>query len=154
MRKNDNTNAQFISELSAAANANPGAFWIVTNATAGGGASSAAYAIATNGTAFAGAAATGTTAPITNVLSGALKISTGSGNTVLRVNGAQVATSGATSSGTGNFGSYPLFIGSRNNASTFLNGNIYSLIIAGSAVSAGNISATEQWVAGKTGITI
>ena len=30
----------------------------------------------------------------------------------------------------------------------------YSLIIAGSAVSAGNISATEQWVAGKTGIVI
>ena len=30
----------------------------------------------------------------------------------------------------------------------------HSLIIAGSAVSAGNISATEQWVAGKTGISI
>ena len=34
------------------------------------------------------------------------------------------------------------------------NGHLHSLIIAGSAVSAGNISATEQWVAGKTGIQI
>ena len=56
--------------------------------------------------------------------------------------------------GTGNFGTYPLYIGSRNNASTWFNGHLYSLIIAGSAVSAGNISATEQWVAGKTGIQI
>jgi hypothetical protein len=38
--------------------------------------------------------------------------------------------------------------------SDFFNGHLYSLIIAGSAVSAGNISATEQWVAGKTGIQI
>ena len=30
----------------------------------------------------------------------------------------------------------------------------YSLIIAGSAVSAGNISATEQYIANKTGIQI
>ena len=72
-------------------------------------------------------------------------------NTVLRVNGAQVATSGATSSGTGNFGTYPLYIGSRNNSTSFLNGNIYSLIVVGSAVSAGNITATETWVNGKVG---
>ena len=30
----------------------------------------------------------------------------------------------------------------------------HGLIIAGSAVSAGNISATESWMAGKTGLVL
>ena len=73
---------------------------------------------------------------------------------VIRLNGAASGTNGIGDKGSGNFGTYPLFIGARNNSSFWLNGQIYSLIIAGSAVSAGNISATEQWVAGKTGIQI
>ena len=77
----------------------------------------------------------------------------------LRMDGvAQTFTStSGTDSGSGNFGSHILNIACRGATvapGVFLNGNIYSLIIAGSAVSAGNISATEQWVAGKTGITI
>ena len=85
-------------------------------------------------------------------------VATGIGNiagdvTQLRLNGAVAATD-TTDAGTGNYGTYPLFIGSRNNASVFLNGNLYSLIVVGSAVSAGQISATEQWVAQRTGITI
>lgn len=31
---------------------------------------------------------------------------------------------------------------------------LHGLIVVGSAVSAGNISATESWMAGKTGIVI
>ena len=61
---------------------------------------------------------------------------------------------GAGPAGTGNFGTYPLYIGARNNSSLWFNGHLHSLIIAGSAVSASNISATEQWVAGKVGIQI
>lgn len=72
---------------------------------------------------------------------------------VIRRNGVQVGST-TTSQGVGNYGTYPLYIGSRNNASNWLNGHLYSLIIAGSAVSAGNISATESWVAGRTGIQI
>ena len=71
----------------------------------------------------------------------------------IRANGS-VAASSTASQGTGNYGTYPLYIGARNNSSLWFNGHLHSLIIAGSAVSAGNISATEQWVAGKTGITI
>ena len=72
-----------------------------------------------------------------------------------RVNGAVNAGSSFLSvTSTGNFGTYPLFIGARNTSSLFFNGNIYSLLVVGSAVSAGQISATEQWVAGKTGITL
>lgn len=90
-------------------------------------------------------------APITNVLSGLSNL--GGPSVSIRVNGAQAASSTGVV-GAGNYGSYPLFIGARNNSGLRLNGQIYSLIIAGSAVSAGNISATEQWVAGKTGIQI
>ena len=77
----------------------------------------------------------------------------------LRMNGvAQTFTStSGTDSGSGNFGSHILNIGVRGATvapTAYLNGHIHSLIIAGSAVSAGNISATEQWVAGKTGIVI
>ena len=95
--------------------------------------------------------ATTFSAPTSNVLSGAGNIAAPSA--VLRVNGVQVA-SNTSSQGTGNYSNNPLFIGARNNASLFLNGNIYSLIVVGSAVSAGQISATEQWVAQRTGIVI
>ena len=90
-------------------------------------------------------------APLTNIVTGFGDIA--GDNSTLRLNGSQVAVATG-DQGAGNFGSYPLFIGSRNNASLFLNGNIYSIIVVGSAVSAGQISATEQWVAGKVGITI
>lgn len=90
-------------------------------------------------------------APVTNVVSGIAEIATDTN--LLRVNGVQVA-SDSTNQGTGNFGTYPLYIGARNNSTFWFNGHLHSLIIAGSAVSAGNISATEQWVAGKTGIQI
>ena len=77
----------------------------------------------------------------------------------LRMDGvAQTFTStSGTDSGSGNFGSHILNIACRGatvSPGVFLNGNIYSLIVVGSAVSAGNISATEQWVAQKTGIVI
>lgn len=52
--------------------------------------------------------------------------------------------------GTGNFASFPLYIGRRNNATSPLNGNIYSLIIRGAQSTAAQISSTESWVAAKT----
>ena len=89
--------------------------------------------------------------PVSNVVQSSFDIAAPSVS--VQLNGVAVGTN-TSSQGTGNFGSYPLFIGSRNNSTFFFNGNIYSLIVVGSAVSAGQISATEQWVAGKTGITI
>jgi len=89
-------------------------------------------------------------APNTSVLTGIGDIS--GDIATLRANG--VASTNTGDQGAGNYGTYPLFIGARNNASSWLNGHLYSLIIAGSAVSAGNISATEQWVAGKTGLVL
>lgn len=97
-------------------------------------------------------------APLTNVLAVSYDIGgAAKTNEVLpRINSVLNQTnpvSGA-DAGTGNFGTYPLFIGSRNNASLRFNGHLYSLIIAGTQLQSGSITATEQWVAGKVGITI
>jgi hypothetical protein len=72
---------------------------------------------------------------------------------IIRVNGA-VADTEAGDQGAGNFGTYPLYIGARNNSSLWFNGHLYSLAVVGSVVSAGNIAAMESWVAGRTGIQI
>lgn len=70
---------------------------------------------------------------------------------VIRRNG--VAGTNATGDkGTGNFLAYPLFIGRRNGASAPFNGRIYGLIARfGANLSADQITATENWVNGKTG---
>ena len=59
---------------------------------------------------------------------------------------------GATS--TGNFGNWPLFVGARSGPSLPFNGNIYSLIIGGTAYDAATVLAAETWVADKTGVTL
>ena len=61
------------------------------------------------------------------------------------------ASTTGSDSGTGNFANAPLFIGARNQTVGYLNGWLTSLIGRGAATSAGQISATEQWVNGKTG---
>ena len=71
----------------------------------------------------------------------------------LRVNTIEVVNE-SSNQGTGNFNSSSLFIGSRNNASLRFNGHLYSLIIAGTQLQSGSITATEQYVAGKTGVQI
>ena len=70
-----------------------------------------------------------------------------------RVNGVvpSTSTAGAADSGTGNFGNYPLYIGRRNNASNPFNGQMYSMVIVGKAVTAGELSSTETYVNQKTG---
>ena len=86
-------------------------------------------------------------APITNVLTGIGNISGDIAQQ--RINGVVFGT-GTADQGTGNFGTYPLFIGSRNNASSFLTGYLYSLIIQGAAASATQLASTEAWVNQKT----
>jgi hypothetical protein len=112
----------------------------------------AGYAFASNGTALVTAFATGFAAPITNVLTGIGDISGDVSR--LRVNGTQVAEL-LTDQGTGNFLAYPLYIGARAGTSLFFSGHLYSLITRfGPNLDTGQISSTETWVAGKTGIEI
>lgn len=94
---------------------------------------------------------TGYTPPITNVVTGISGISTD--QLILRVNGGQVASS-ATDQGTGNYGNYPLYIGRRGGIEFPFNGHLYSLIIRGAASTTQQITDTEKYVAGKTGVTL
>ena len=90
-------------------------------------------------------------APTTNTLTGLGDIA--GDLATLRINGAQVAQS-AVDQGTGNYGNYPLFIGRRNNAAVPFNGQLYSMVIVGKAVTAGELTNTEKFVATKTGVTL
>lgn len=86
--------------------------------------------------------------PSTNVLSGLGDISGDSA--ILRVNGTQAASNTA-DQGTGNFGSYPLYIGRRGGTSLPFSGYIYSLIVRfGANLDTTTIEQTENWVNGKT----
>jgi len=87
-------------------------------------------------------------APATQVITGIASIS--GPLTELRRNGASVVSS-TTTLGTGNFGSYLLNIGRRNNASLPFNGRIQQLIVRGAASSAAEISSAERYIAGKQG---
>jgi len=107
------------------------------------------YAFVTRGTTDSPSATTSSAfnAPVTNVLTGISDIS--SDVSILRINGAQVATNSA-DQGTGNYGNHSLFIGARNNASLFFNGRIYSLTIVGRAVNSGELAAMEAYTNQKT----
>jgi hypothetical protein len=87
--------------------------------------------------------------PVTNVLTGVFDIPGDLSSA--RING--VSQGFATGDqGGGNFNNYPLFIGARNNASSFFNGWMSSLIVRfGPNLSTSQIEATEAWVNGKTG---
>ena len=110
----------------------------------------AQYVFTSKGTVQALAVTTGTnTAPTTNVLVGIGDIAADS--SIIRNNGVIQATT-TTDQGTGNYLAYPIYIGSRNGASNFLNGRIYSLIVRfGPNLTTGQITSTESWVNGKTG---
>ena len=86
--------------------------------------------------------------PNTSVLTGIGYISTDV--LTLRVNGVDV-TSNTTDQGTGNYGNYPLYIGSRGGTTLPFNGRLYSLIIRGAQSTATQISNAETYVNSKTG---
>ena len=142
-----------VSELSTNLNTNAGAFALYAPGSSG------TYAIGATGATLQSWGLMSTyTAPITNVLSNSLNLSGANRATqiVPRVNGALVSLTGGLDSANigGNFGTYPLYIGARNNASLWFNGYLYSLIVVGAAATAAQVSSTESWIAGKEGITL
>jgi Concanavalin A-like lectin/glucanases superfamily len=94
---------------------------------------------------------TGYSAPVSNVLTCVGDIS--GDVATLRINGTQAATTSA-NQGTGNFGNYPLYIGRRGGTSLSFNGNLYGLVLRGSLSTEAEITSTEKFVAGKTGVTL
>jgi len=71
----------------------------------------------------------------------------------LRINAVN-GTNATGDQGTGTYGNWPLFIGARSGPSYPFNGNIYSLILGGTAYDAATVLAAETWVADKTGVTL
>lgn len=140
------TATAIIAESSASAAANAGSIRLVGPSSIGEN-----YFWGSAGTGFAAAATTANSyiAPITNVLTGIGDIA--SDTTILRVNGAQAASSTA-DQGTGNYLAYPMYIGRRAGTSLPFNGRIYSLISRfGADLTSDQIAQTEVWVNGKTG---
>ena len=90
-----------------------------------------------------------TPAPVTNVVTATHDIP--GDLSAIRLNGAANGTNGTGDKGLGNFGTYPLYIGARNNTSNWLNGYLYSLIVVGAASTAAQISSTESWINVKEG---
>lgn len=140
-----------IAELSANADTNPGVFSFANDATASNQWFSKVVASGVGG----GYQATASpyASPISSVLASLLNISgaTLADKATIRVNGVASSERAQVSAGTGNFSNNPLFIGRRGGTTLPFNGQLYSLIIVGKAVTAGELSSTETWVNGKTG---
>jgi hypothetical protein len=135
VRKLSDAVAGVLTELSAAVASNNGAFAIV--------APTAVVANSYNWASF--------TAPVTGVITGIADIAAPVSTN--RLSGAVLQTL-TTSQGTGNYGSYPLYIGSRNNASAWFNGYLYGLTVVGAQLTAPQIESMENWTGGKTGISV
>ena len=150
----DQSNAILV-ELSASVGvANPGSFNI--HAPISTGANYASYLVGTGATPSTNTLVTTYTAPITNVVTVQQDIAASGAAAEIRFRINAVSNTGTSfgDAGTGNFGNYPLYIGRRGGSSLPFNGQMYSMIIVGKAVTAGELSSTEKFVASKTGVTL
>ena len=153
VRKLSDANIGMVAELSVTSDTNNGAFYVVfpvsnvdtdlrfnVRGTANNQRDYGPYVAPTSRVLYAGLT--------TNAATSALAITA-------RIDGtSQTGSNTTTAASTGNFGNYPLFIGRRNNASLPFNGQMYSMIIVGKAVTAGELSSTEKFVASKTGVAL
>jgi hypothetical protein len=132
-------------ELSSNFGANDGTFCMFAPNPAAGN-----YAFRSRGTLTAAVnIASGVSAPVTNSVTGLADIAATS--MTIRNNGVVIETTTLANQGTGNYGTYPLYIGRRGGSSLPFNGQLYSMIIVGKAVTAGELSSTETYVNQKTG---
>lgn len=129
-------------ELSASSTSNNGTFAVFAPNTA------ADYGWRSRGTISVTLVPSGYASPRTNVVTGIGDLA--APLTQIRINGSIATTDSSTSPGTGNYLSYPLYIGRRNNASLPFNGRIYSLIVCGANFNNDVILQTESYVASKT----
>lgn len=139
------TSAGNICEFSTSVNSNNGSFQLGAPSNAGAN----EYGFNSKGTVVSTAVTSNTfVPPITNVVTAYGDIS--GDNAIVRINGSQNVQS-LTDQGTGNFGSYVLYFGSRAGTSTFLNGLVYNLIVRGGPSSDTEITSTEYWINQRVG---
>jgi hypothetical protein len=144
VRKLSDAATAIVVELATAPSTNPGAFYLAAPRNA----STANYAFSSSGTVEANPTSPASyAAPITNVMSGLGDISADSA--ILRLNGVQAAQI-TTDQGTGNYGNYPLYIGSRGGTTLPFTGRLHSLIVLGRTVTPTELTQTEGYVETKT----
>lgn len=141
-----NASDGMICEFSADLNSSAGAFFLYNN----NGASR--YEFQSRGSLAGSASTSARTAPDTAVIAAQSDIATDA-NSIRQ--DAVAGTPSAVDQGTGNFLAYPAYIGRRGGTTLPFNGDIYSMIVRfGANLTADQISATESYVAGKTGVTL
>lgn len=152
VRKDSDTGG-IIAELSVNAGSNAGSFYLVGGNDTGIVGSVNGYTAAARGSAPLDSikiAQIANAAPDTSVLAATHDIS-GDLSTIRRDT---VAGTNATGDkGTGNFLTYPLYIGGRGGTSVYFNGALFGLIVrfSTSNMAAAQIAQTETWINSKTG---
>jgi hypothetical protein len=145
-RKTTDAAVSILAELSASRLANNGAF---TAASTAGPAALSSFA--SKGTSDSVNQQTNA-APTSTILTGIGNISTDTN--IIRFNGVQIA-SVTTDQGTGNYGSYPLYLFSRGGVSSWGNAQCFALIVAGGSYSTATIQRVEQILSKYTpGVTL
>jgi len=143
LTKNNDAALQIIYELSANLNNNNGTFHHFINSNAG-------LNYGSKGDLTVGINVTsGFASPVTLITTGRSDIS--ADFVSLRANKIEIASSTA-DQGSGNYGNYPLYIGSRAGTSLRFNGRLYGLIVRGKTSTLDEITSTETWMSGKTGV--
>lgn len=143
-RKQSDAAIGTIFELSADINLNNGVFALLAPRNV-----AADIAFRTKGTLIQDATGTPFASPISFVAAGEGDIS--SDRCILRINGAQVASS-VGDQGAGNYGNYPLYIGRRGGVSLPFNGNVHGMVLRGSATA--DLAAVERLMVFRTGVTL
>lgn len=142
---------QIVAELSPAATANNGSFFLVAGTDAGGnGYTSLArgsFGISNNN------AARNFTYPAPDIAVLSAKHDIAGDLSSMRRNGV-VGIEGLADKGTGNFGNYPLFIGRRGGTVFPFNGHIYGLIGIGKLIPESDAKRIEQGLAKFLGVTL
>lgn len=147
VRKLSDAATAVLLESSAAYASNNGTFIMLAAPVAAG---FARYDFYSRGTSAAAVASPSSfAAPITSVVTGTSDISGDSA--ILRVNGAQVATS-ATDQGAGNYGNYALYFFRRGGSSLPFNGLEYGFALCDTTPSAAQIAAMETYYNNIVGV--
>jgi hypothetical protein len=109
------------------------------------------YSFGSRGSIYVSVLRIGYPAPVTSVLTCVGDIA--SDVCRISVNSSNTGTT-TTDQGVGNYGNYPLYIGRRGGISSPFNGHFYGLIIRGALTTSALTTATEKWLASKTGVTL
>lgn len=146
VRRLRETSTEVIVELSSASATNNGAFGVIVDASASNRTS---FNLRGNFGLAAMIDTSSQAAPATDVFSVSYNIAESTRELEIkpRVN-ASIPTlvgGGAANAGSGNFGSYPLFLGRQNNTSFPANIYLYSLIVRGAQSTDAQIAAAEAW---------